>query len=340
MRQLTDTVRRVYHKQNLFIVRRANNMFKKCIYSLMVSLMGLLPLGWGNRIFAQGENYLFADKFIDLENPLFFLDPAAKDVSLTLAGTLGINTATPSAALHIGSGQLVGFIPNGIQVHSIYDSSSTAGDRLANLFATKQNAGTPNSIQTLEAYNYTGNPLGTTINLALTSIANLEHAGSGTIHDARGVDGSVFLTGTGTIDKAYGLLSDVYLLPGSSGNITTGFAGYFDINDQGSGAITNGYGVYIDDIDATSDYGIYQSGTTDDNYFAGNVGIGTNKPQSLLEVGPDGYLQVSKTASGSPTKEDCNSDSEIGRIILDRKYYRLFVCSGALRGWDFVKLSN
>ncbi|MFA5050726.1 MAG: tail fiber domain-containing protein, partial [Patescibacteria group bacterium] len=48
---------------------------------------------------------------------------------------------------------------------------------------------------------------------------------------------------------------------------------------------TNAIGVYIEDNSgAVNNYGIYQEGSNDKNYFAGNVGIGTTGPTHALEV--------------------------------------------------------
>lgn len=309
----------------------------------LVQLKGQSPQAYHPlSVYAQEASLgaVTADKFLDTQNTAYFLDPASSGASLTVAGSVGIGTTNPIGKLHVGSASRDGYIPVGLQIHSIYETSSRSGDSLANLFAAKQTDGTANSIQALEAYTYTANPTSTTINLALTSIANLEHAGAGTINDARGLDGSVFLSGSGNIGSAYGLMADVYLLGSSSGNITNGYAGYFGIDDAGLGTISNGYGVYINDIKATNDYGIYQESANDDNYFAGNVGVGTKTPTSLLQVGKDGYLQFSKTSAGRPVAADCEKDNQRGRLVLDTNKNRLYICNGSARGWDYLPLQD
>ena len=80
----------------------------------------------------------------------------------------------------------------------------------------------------------------------------------------------------GTSLNAYGIQASVDEEDGGS-TIDTAYAGYFDTS-TGGGTITTAYGVYIDDIAGTTDYGLYQSASSDDNYFAGNVGIGDSSP--------------------------------------------------------------
>jgi len=69
----------------------------------------------------------------------------------------------------------------------------------------------------------------------------------------------------------------------------------------------------------------------------GKVGIGTNNPQSSLQV--KGYTQIDSRSS-SPPGADCDSDAERGRMILDYTNSRLYVCNGLSRGWDYLGLTN
>jgi trimeric autotransporter adhesin len=75
--------------------------------------------------------------------------------------------------------------------------------------------------------------------------------------------------GTGTITRLNGLR--IYL-------------------DAYNNNVTGAYGIYLDPISATgagsvgNRYGIYQAGTGDKNYFAGNIGIGTTNPTERLYV--------------------------------------------------------
>lgn len=84
-------------------------------------------------------------------------------------------------------------------------------------------------------------------------------------------------------------------------------------------------------------------------YFSGNlivngassqvgVGVSTVAPNTLLEVGSGGYLQFDKTSAGAPPVNDCNDNAERGRMSIDTTNNLLYICNGAIRGWDSVAL--
>jgi hypothetical protein len=75
----------------------------------------------------------------------------------------------------------------------------------------------------------------------------------------------------------------------------------------GSGAsITTQYGIYIaNQTGATTNYGLYSAGAND-NYFAGDVGIGVTNPSTKLEV------NGSITAQGSIIFKDANNANTYG----------------------------
>lgn len=75
----------------------------------------------------------------------------------------------------------------------------------------------------------------------------------------------------------------------------------------------------------------------DDN---GRFGIATRQPSSTLHV-PDGkYVQFSDVNAGAPPAVDCDNDNERGRQSLDSSNFRLYICMGAARGWDYVALTD
>jgi len=87
-----------------------------------------------------------------------------------------------------------------------------------------------------------------------------------------------------------------------------------------------------------SSAGIISSGTVD--FSAANVGIGTDSPQSALHVADGYYAQFSDSNAGAPPAEDCDHDEERGRVSIDTQNHRLYVCNGAVRGWDYSPLTD
>ncbi len=72
---------------------------------------------------------------------------------------------------------------------------------------------------------------------------------------------------------------------------------------------------------------------------AGNVGIGTTGPQSLLHVGTGGYFQTEKTFAGAPTAADCDAAAELGRQTIDTTNGRFYICSGT-GGWKYTNVAT
>ena len=64
----------------------------------------------------------------------------------------------------------------------------------------------------------------------------------------------------------------------------------------------------------TNNYGIYQSGSVQKNYFAGNVGIGTTNPGAKLDV--NGEVYVSPNTAGKNTFVLTTNASNDGRLLI------------------------
>jgi len=143
--------------------------------------------------------------------------------------------------------------------------------------------------------------------------------GSGNISEMLGVRGYAQLAGTGDVNNIYG----GYFYPSidNAGAVATAAFGVRAAVYRSAGTVTTGYGVYIDDIYGTTDYGVFQSGADDVNYFAGNVGIGTTSPSTKLDVNGD------FTASGI---------IKFPGVTVAGGYY---LCLNNATGWS-VQISN
>jgi hypothetical protein len=96
---------------------------------------------------------------------------------------------------------------------------------------------------------------------------------------------------TPTTTTVYGLYTVGQAQTGSIGTMYNLYTA-----SAGSATVTTGYGLYIGTILGTTNYAIYQATASNDNYFAGDTGIGTPSPGSKLDV--KGTLRLSGATSG------------------------------------------
>lgn len=131
----------------------------------------------------------------------------------------------------------------------------------------------PGGAQTLSAlYGYTSLPT-TGANATVTSLTGF-YSGSDDLD--------------GTVTNWFGFRAGT---PSVSGTVSNAYGVY--VEDQSASVASNSYGVYIADQDgANLNYGVYQAGTGDSNYFAGNVGINDNTPSYKLDVNGDINVQA------------------------------------------------
>jgi trimeric autotransporter adhesin len=109
------------------------------------------------------------------------------------------------------------------------------------------------------------------------------HFGTGTVNLLQGLSQGAFNNGSGNITNAEGVRATIRNF--GTGTIADAKAVNIDItNNLGVSPVTNAYGLYINDILATNPYAIYQLGSTNKNYFAGNIGVKTASPTEALEV--------------------------------------------------------
>jgi hypothetical protein len=75
--------------------------------------------------------------------------------------------------------------------------------------------------------------------------------------------------------------------------------GMASIVEAGVGTISNGFGVIIYDVSAVNQWGLYQVGATDRNYFAGAVGIGTSTIDANAKLHVAGNIIATGSITGA-----------------------------------------
>jgi hypothetical protein len=128
----------------------------------------------------------------------------------------------------------------------------------------------------------------------------LDFGGGGTKTSWRGYSAFLNHSGVGLLNGTISFLSDPVASSTGTFGGHTGFRSQMDTGGSGTcvnyygfraasviGTVTNAYGLYLDaQGGGTLSYGVYQAGASDDNYFAGQVGIGTAFPatSAALEI--------------------------------------------------------
>ena len=229
-------------------------------------------------------------------------------------GYVGIGTSSPNAKLNVEA-----------------TSTLTSGD-----WNSIENSLTiaPTNTSTADFYAQYNNITSTgTYNVdRLGGISNyITYNGSGNANKIYGLRNIIVGDNTGVISDAYGIYSDIFTE--SNSEITNAYSSYFSTYTEGT--ITNGYGVYITDIYATNDFGLYQAGSDDYNYFAGNIGVGTTTPSEKLHL-TDGTLLIDTPTN--PTLEGSyNTSGSAYKVHVSGKY--AYVADGS-SGLQIIDISN
>ena len=133
--------------------------------------------------------------------------------------------------------------------------------------------------------------------------SELEYASSGTnAGDVCGVYAAGVNTGTGSITGILAGAVGIYAIKGGGTVTNAACFNAFTPSLPINGTITNGYGIRIEgqaEVGITNSYGVFQVGANDLNYFAGNVGIGTQAPTQPLQVvgSSTGILTLGESSS-------------------------------------------
>lgn len=200
----------------------------------------------------------------------------------------------------------------------------------------------------------------------------VHHNGTGTVFYARGIDSYVFNASTGTLGTAQGGIFGVengdtgtitngmagYFWGGNDdtgvftnfygvyvdavyGTIANAYGGYFIAQTEG----TNNVGVLIGEATGTKNtnlligtttqpagsYSIYNA-STDQNYFAGNVGIGTASPSELLDINSNN-IRIRSAKTPASSSDTCDQ----GEVAWDASF--TYVCV-ATNTWKRSALST
>jgi len=141
------------------------------------------------------------------------------------------------------------------------------------------------------------------------------HNSTGTLASAIGGDFYCYSAGScGTTTSAKAVQAQLYTE--ATRIITSGYS-IFLATPTNSGTLTNTYGLYIasqtNGTQTNTPFSVYQAGTADRNYFAGNVGIGTTNPGMKLVIGAD------NAKLGFGTGEDASIYYDGTNLIINPK---------------------
>jgi hypothetical protein len=126
-------------------------------------------------------------------------------------------------------------------------------------------------------------------------------------------DRRLHITGAGpsTAASQFGIVANPSYPTSVTANV---FNLYTGPNLTSGTTLTNLYNLYLEANNitgstVTNSFGLYQAGSGDKNYFAGNVGIGTSSPSSLLQVGVPLTATAGIRVSGSNLNIDAGYQS-------------------------------
>ncbi len=129
--------------------------------------------------------------------------------------------------------------------------------------------------------------------------SNISASSTRPIAEVRGMYTEAVNFGSGAISNMTTL--EVLAENGGTGVITDEY-GIFLGTDSTGPTVTNSYDIYL--YSAGTGFGIYQAGSSRNNYFAGKVGIGDTTPVATLTVGNGDLFQVAGASGNITTAGD------------------------------------
>jgi hypothetical protein len=168
----------------------------------------------------------------------------------------------------------------------------------------------------------------------------LNGATAGTVTNAYGAYSQAVNNNSGAASNLYGFTSDLQLT--GTGNVSNAIG--FNATSptrSGAGTITNAYGLVVlpqKITGVTNGFGVYQQGTNDINYFAGNVGIGTGGATYNLDVQGTSGVRV-KTTTNSATALLVQNAGGYSALALDTTSSTLKVYENVATPTNFASIS-
>jgi len=186
-------------------------------------------------------------------------------------GNVGIGTTAPSTQLHVYSSTAY---PSGVSNQLKIESTA---------------AGNADGTSDVRSLNFSVSGTGSNNMSSLNAIQGdiWDNLSSGSIGAFAGSSISLRIASAGNASNAYGYR--VIPLLSGSGSVLTAYKGFEARTGtySSTGTIATAYGFYAEAqkvTGVTTGYGIYTAGTSDLNYFGGNVGIGSTSPATALDV--------------------------------------------------------
>lgn len=204
---------------------------------------------------------------------------------------LGINAAPSTQTLYLVTTTTVAGSYMGIQgtfTHTPGTAPSSVTNRGLYITNDYASANTATNSGMVGAQIYARKTAAGSISSTHGLLAYAQGSGGGAMTTGVGVYGFTSVSDSTTASSLYGVQGYTYDYNGAGvGGVTNAYSLYAQ-GSSNAGRMTNYYGLYINNfsgIDPSGNfYGVYVADSAMDNYFAGNVGIGTTAPTTALDV--------------------------------------------------------